>query len=154
MNTQTRIAAGLIMFVVFLAMVAVISAVKDARHDIEATKTELIKQYRNPVVIRDTVKITVEVPVIKYDTIRKYIEAVSYSGGIAYSPQVHTDAVIADDKDEEIIIEFPDDYTMQFDPKSYRILCNGSLYEKIDEDGDSWRECAGEWIIAIKEKRD
>lgn len=143
-----------IIIVVFLAMVASVATVRDARNDIKEAKTELIKQYRNPVVIRDTVKITVEVPVVKYDTIRKYIEAVSYAGGIAYSPQVHTDAVVADDKDEEIIIEFPDDYTMQFDPKSYRILCNGSLYEKIDEDGDSWRECAGEWIISIKEKRD
>ena len=154
MNDKLKLSFGLVMFVVFLAMTAVIVSVKDARNDIEATKTELIKQYRNPVVIRDTVKITVEVPVVKYDTIRKYIEAVSYSGGIAYSPQVHTDAVVADDKDEEIIMEFPNDYTMHFDPKSYRILCNGSLYEKIDEDGDSWRECAGEWIIAIKEKRD
>jgi predicted Holliday junction resolvase-like endonuclease len=154
MNDKLKLSFGLVMFVVFLAMTAVIVSVKDARNDIEATKTELIKQYRNPVVIRDTVKITVEVPVVKYDTIRKYIEAVSYSGGIAYSPQVHTDAVVADDKDEEIIMEFPNDYTMHFDPKSYRILCNGSLYEKIDEDGDSWRECAGEWIISIKEKRD
>lgn len=102
-------------------------------------------------VIRDTT--FVHDTIYKEVNRTKYINAISYTN--IFSGRLDT---LETHKGETAISVLFEDGTFSIDNvHEYSILCNGKMYEKpVDEnepDGDSYSECAGEWIFKIKGER-
>lgn len=102
-------------------------------------------------VIRDTT--FVHDTIYKEVNRTKYINAISYTN--IFSGRLDT---LETHKGETAISVLFADGTFSIDNvHEYSILCNGKMYEKpVDEnepDGDSYTECAGEWIFKIKGER-
>ena len=95
----------------------------------------------------DTVTVTKEVTVT--DTIREYIKSVSYSSMIP--SKVDTFETYKGGK-IDLSMEW-NGGIFEIEANEIKLLCNGRLFKKFDEDGDDITDCAGEWILAFKGER-
>lgn len=117
----------------------------------ECHETSMKKMDTLVTVIRDTT--FVHDTIYKEVNRTKYINAISYTN--IFSGRIDT---LETHKGETAISVLFEDGTFSIDNvHEYSILCNGKMYEKpVDEnepDGDSYTECAGEWIFKIKGER-
>ena len=112
-------------------------------------KTQIILNRMDTLVtvVHDTVRVVETV----HDTIRetKYVTSTVYSNAVPS----RLDTFEVHQGSTSLNIEFTDSFMEFGDVKEYKILCNGSLYDKPLEDGDTITECNGEWLIRIKGER-
>ena len=99
----------------------------------------------NQIIVHDTVK----VKEVIHDTIKEYIKSTVYSSMIP--SKVDTFEVHRGKTD--ITIEFADGYFKMDKVTEYQLLCNGSFYNKRDDEGTDWTNCNGEWIFKFKGER-
>ena len=99
------------------------------------------------VIRHDTVTVTKEVTVT--DTIREYIKSVSYSTIIP--SKIDTFETYKGGK-IDLSMEW-NGGIFEIEANEIKLLCNGRLFKKFDEDGDDITDCAGEWILAFKGER-
>ena len=99
------------------------------------------------VIRHDTVTVTKEITVT--DTIREYIKSVSYSSIIP--SKIDTFETYKGGK-IDLSMEW-NGGIFEIEANEIKLLCNGRLFKKFDEDGDDITDCAGEWILAFKGER-
>ena len=99
------------------------------------------------VIKHDTVTVTKEITVT--DTIREYIKSVSYSSMVP--SKVDTFETYKGGK-IDLSMEW-NGGIFEIEANEIKLLCNGRLFKKFDEDGDDITDCAGEWILAFKGER-
>lgn len=97
------------------------------------------------VVIHDTVK----VKEVIYDTIVKFNNSTVYSNAIPSK----LDTFETHKGKTNIVIEFADGAFGMDEVSEYQLLCNGSFYDRKDEEGTEWTNCNGEWILKFKGDR-
>jgi predicted component of viral defense system (DUF524 family) len=83
-----------------------------------------------------------------HDTIREYIQSITYSS--MFTSKVDTFEIFRGSL-RKINIDFGDNSYMEFSSNEYKILCNGKLYNKINNENIT--ECSGEWVLTLKGDR-
>lgn len=113
------------------------------------TKTQIILNRMDTLVtvVHDTVRVVNTV----YDTIRetKYVTSTVYSNAVP----TRLDTFEVHKGSTSVELQFTDSFMDFGDVTEYKILCNGNLYTKTDDDGDDLTNCNGEWLIRIKGER-
>lgn len=98
-------------------------------------------------VVHDTVRVVETVHDTIHDT--KYVTSTVYSNAVP----TRLDTFEVHKGSTSVELHFTDSFMDFGDVKEYKILCNGSLYTKIDDDGDDYTDCNGEWLVRIKGER-
>ena len=117
----------------------------------ECYETSMKKMDTLVTVVRDTTFV--------HDTIYKEVNRTKYINAISYTNifSGRIDTLETQKGETAIAVQFADGTFSIDNVHEYTILCNGKMYDKpVDEnepDGDSYSECAGEWIFKIKGER-
>ena len=146
MNEESIKTTAIIVLAIVIALFSIFFSQINERHKIEAfisnnTNEIISHQY----VVYDTIKIKEVV----YDTVKEYIKSTVYSNAIPYK----LDTFEVHKGNTSLIIEFADGNFGMDSISEYQLLCNGSLYDKTDEEGAEWTNCNGEWILKFKGDR-
>jgi len=97
--------------------------------------------------VHDTVRVVETVHDTIHDT--KYVTSTVYSNAVPS----RLDTFEVHKGNTSLVIEFADGNFGMDSISEYQLLCNGSLYDKTDEEGAEWTNCNGEWILRFKGDR-
>ena len=117
----------------------------------ECYETSMKKMDTLVTVVRDTTFV--------HDTIYKEVKRTQYINAVTYSNAFggRLDTLETHKGNTAITVQFADGNFEVDEVEEYAILCNGKMYEvpyvEDDPDGETYNECAGEWVIKIKGKR-
>lgn len=117
----------------------------------ECYETSMKKMDTLVTVVRDTTFV--------HDTIYKEVKKTQYINAVTYSNAFGTrlDTMETHKGNTAITVQFADGNFEIDEVEEYAILCNGKMYQvpydEDDPDGETFNECAGEWIVKIKGKR-
>lgn len=146
MNEESIKTTAIIVLAIVIALFSIFFSQINERHKIEAfisnnTNEIISHQY----VVYDTIKIKE----IVYDTIKEYIKSTVYSNAIPFK----LDTFETHNGKTNITIEFVDGVFGMDSVSEYQLLCNGSFFDRKDEEGTVWTNCNGEWILKFKGDR-
>lgn len=117
----------------------------------ECYETSMKKMDTLVTVVRDTTFV--------HDTIYKEVKRTQYINAVSYSNAfgARLDTMETHKGNTAITVQFADGNFEIDEVEEYAILCNGKMYQvpydEDDPDGETFNECAGEWIVKIKGKR-